>query len=261
MRNPDRETSFRFRHFSMSNSLAGMKIGTDGVLLAAWALTKTSCRASDPDRKLYEPGTIVDAGTGTGVIALLMAQRFPNARIIGVEIEETAATEAEYNRKMSPWSNRIRIMQGDFVTMAGNTTNAVIGNPDLLISNPPFFTNGETSADTNRKLARHAGTLSPASLLETAGRVLRDNGRLCMVSTPDKSDEIEFKALLLGLQPERITRVATAIGKSPRRILWQFVKCNGAIPVLRDELAIRSSAGVPTDEYRALVEPYYHTVK
>lgn len=259
MRNPDRETTFRFRRFSVKNSLAGMKVGTDAVLLSAWALTypadllSPGCTAQVP-----WPESVVDAGTGTGVIALLMAQRFANARITGIELSREASAEASENFAASPWSDRLKLIEGDFTDFV---RNAPEGCCDLLISNPPFFVNGAKAEDTARSMARHASDLSPFSLLTAAAKLLRPNGRLCMITTEEITGEIEYRAVLNGLSPEHITSVATAVGKPPRRILWQFVKGRSNVPLLKDSLAIRTSGNVPTPEYRALVEEYYMTVK
>lgn len=256
MRNPDRQTTFRFRQFEVSNSRAGMKVGTDAVLLAAWALTDAGA--------VHEPRTIVDAGTGTGVIALLMAQRFPGARITAAEISAEACTEAAANFAASPWNNRITLVPEDFSLYARSPE--MPGRVDLLISNPPFFVNGAGAPDPDRSLSRMAGSLSPLSLVEQSAAMLSQHGRLCMISTAERAvaDGIRFRAAMHRLTVERLTEVTTGEGKPPRRLLWQIRRqpeLGERCDTLYDRLTIRTAAGNPTPEYRRLVEPYYLVVK
>lgn len=246
-----KDTEFRFKEFTVSNRYSAMKVGTDGVLLGAWALHGTG----------FVPSTIVDAGTGTGVIALLMAQRFTEAQIIGVEIDSNASEEATRNFTQSSWTERLtcrNVSFGDFCRT--NVPNSV--KADLLISNPPFFRNGQENDGNSRTLARHEGTLSPVALLREAPGILSSCGRLCFVSTDDSRKEIEFEAALAGLKLERRTAVSTGEGKPPRRILWQFaMKGAKNVKATDNTLTIRYRGGAPTPEYQRLVEPYYLYVK
>ncbi len=112
-------TSFRFKQFVVRQDLSPMKVGTDGVLLGAWATVRAS------DRRM------LDIGTGTGLIALMLAQRAPQARIEGIDIEEVA--EARANADASPWGERIEMVQESAQTFS------LGGRFDLVVSNPPFF--------------------------------------------------------------------------------------------------------------------------
>lgn len=244
-----KESVFRFKEFSVSNRYSAMKVGTDGVLLGAWALLDTD----------IIPGNIVDAGTGTGVIALLMAQRFAEADILGIEIDTTASQEAAINFGDSPWGERLRCLNESFDEFCQSCEP---GKIDLLISNPPFFRNGPDTMGGSRYLARQEGSLSPVALIRMAPSLLSSRGRLCFISTEESRSTIEFEAELGGLILERRTAVATGEGKTPRRILWQFARKGTPVTTVTDNLlTIRLKGGDPTPEYFRLVEPYYLYVK
>lgn len=249
MRNPNRETVFHFRQFDVSNCLSAMKVGTDGVLLGAWALA--GCDSG--------VGRVLDVGTGTGVIALMAAQALPAADITAIEIDGEASAEAAGNFTRSPWTGRIRLINADFCRV----TEAETGRFDMIVSNPPFFTNGAEAPDARRRDARHAAALSPLSLVSTAPALLNPGGRLCMISMPDSRRHIETEAALAGLAIERVTEVSTVTGRAPRRLLWQLRLPDGGsgMSTVTDRLAIRDTGGTPTPEYNQLVSPYYITVK
>ena len=241
-----KENVFRFKRFSVSNRHSAMKVGTDGVLLGAWALLDTD----------VSPTKIVDVGTGTGV----MAQRFPDAGITGVEIDPEAAAEAAANFCESPWPDRLKCAGMAFESFCKECHGAH-SHVDLLISNPPFFPNGPVAPDTCRSLARHEGELSPVALIRSAAEILSPDGRLCLISTDISRDSLEFEAELVGLSMERRTAVSTGEGKPPRRILWQFARKGVASVAAEDRLTIRLRTGEASAEYTRLVEPYYLYVK
>lgn len=255
MKSSGKDTTFRFKHFEVENRLSAMKVGTDGILLGAWALSNFRHTI------ISEPKDILDVGTGTGVIALIMAQRFPNAIIAGIDIDQNSVIEAKNNFSKSPWSKRLSVDEIDFAEYCAEN-NSGFHSFDVIISNPPFFANGDSACNTSRWDARHEGSLSPIALVRNAAGLLNDNGRLCMVSTADNSSDIEFEVILNGMAMERKTFVITGEGKSASRILWQIAKkgiCTEN-PII-DTLTIRDTKGAPTDEYRQLVEPFYLYVK
>lgn len=132
MRNPDRQTTFRFRQFEVSNKLSAMKIGTDAVLLGAWAFEASGFGARSDLRAL-------DIGCGTGVLSLMLAQRFAQwftgLSVLGIDIDADAATEASANFSRSPWAARLEAFQVDFRSFAVSCEAATY---DMIISNPPF---------------------------------------------------------------------------------------------------------------------------
>lgn len=236
MRNADRETVFRFKQFDVINRQSAMKVGTDGVLLGAWASS---------------PGTsVLDIGTGTGLIALMMAQRFPDVSVTAVEIDSIAAHEASENFMASPWAGRITAICTDFTTW--NTE----GNKyDAIVSNPPFFTSGLRAPDSTRATARHCDSLPLRELLSHSASILNADGFMSMILPQELDNEIEFIAVTAGLYPSRRCHVATTPRKPAKRTLWEFSKTDG--PCLLSELSISDGEGKFTSEYISLTRDFY----
>lgn len=233
MRNPDRETVFRFKRFKVINRLAAMKVGTDGVLLGAWASVEGVRR-------------VLDVGTGCGLIALMIAQRAPEAVIKAVEIDDDAASEATLNVASSPWGDRIEVVKADFLSLSPGEGE----HYDLIVSNPPFFTETLRSADVARAMARHGDTLSIESLVDRASRWLAPGGRLAVVAPVSRDADLLFAAALAGLHPVRLTKVFTkARAQEPARVLREFSFVSGPL----SSGVLRSG----TDEWSALTKDFY----
>ncbi|WP_301709234.1 tRNA1(Val) (adenine(37)-N6)-methyltransferase, partial [uncultured Duncaniella sp.] len=128
---------FRFKQFTVDDSRCGMKIGTDGVLLGSWAHADGA-------------GCIIDAGTGSGLIALMMAQRYPKTHVTGIDIDEPATLDAMHNVSLSPWSGRIDIINTDLLNWSPGNHIPEIEHPICIVSNPPFFTEALHSPDAAR---------------------------------------------------------------------------------------------------------------
>ena len=157
-----RGKGFTFKQFHIDHSRCAMKVGTDGVLLGAWARVDGTRR-------------ILDIGTGTGVIALQMAQRNSEAQIFAVEIDETASCRARANFDMSPWAERLEVEC--CAAQEFNHTEKF----DLIISNPPYFVDSLLPPDAKRSTARHTHDLSFEALDEAVSRLLAENGRFAMI--------------------------------------------------------------------------------
>jgi tRNA1Val (adenine37-N6)-methyltransferase len=143
-------TLFRFKQFGIEQNLSAMKVGTDGVLLGAWSGKHLQSNKKNSDQKF------LDIGTGTGLITLMLAQRFENAVIDAIEIDENAVKQAEINIKNSPWSNRIQIYKSSLQDFICNPPS----HYDLIVCNPPYFSNGWKVSDKQRELARHTKHLT-----------------------------------------------------------------------------------------------------
>lgn len=260
MRNPDRETIFHFKRFSVVNRRCAMKVGTDGVLLAAWC----SC----PGRR------ILDVGTGTGVIALIAAQRFPEASVTAIDIDPVAVEEAAANFASSPWPDRLTARKQDFNSLSEGNGNLDETEPfDLIVCNPPFFTNGALAPDEARRTARHEGSLTLDSLLSGAAKLLRQpdtaadypGGVLSLILPADREEELKSAAVFNKLEISRLTRVSTVPTKPPRRILAALRHRNPtgnsgiseSQPTIIESLSLHGSDGTATGEYSALVSPFY----
>lgn len=232
---------FRFRQFAVSNRQSAMKITTDSILLGAWAEVAGARR-------------ILDAGTGTGVLALMMAQRAENALITAIEIDPVAANEAKANFEASPWAERIQSVAGDFLEMECGGG----GGFDLIISNPPFFGTGEKAPDARRAMARHGSGFNLQSLISHSAGLLRPGGRLAFVAPSLRDEEVEFHAVLHGLSVRRHTSVVTRQKSNlPERSLWMLVKgTDGGYS--HDVLYIRNPHdGGYSEAYRELVKDFY----
>lgn len=149
---------FKFKQFTVYHDRCAMKVGTDGVLLGAWAQVDNARR-------------ILDVGTGTGLIALMTAQR-SQAHIMGIDIDEKAVGQAEENVKASPWKERISICRKDVMQMC----REVDGTFDAIVSNPPYFVENVHCPDARRNVARHTGGLTFGELLAAVERLLADDG-------------------------------------------------------------------------------------
>lgn len=216
-----------------------MKVGTDGVLLGAWAPVD------------HTPYSILDIGAGTGVIALMLAQRSYAEQIDGIEIDEDAYEQAVDNFENSPWADRL------FCYHAG--LDEFMDEPedeyDLIVSNPPFYTDGYFSDDEQRNKARFTESLPFEDLAEASGLLLSENGVLAVV-IPFKEEE-KFIALAKeeGLYPFKITRVKGTPSTEVKRSLMAFSRDKKEIAI--DELTIEIERHNYTDAYISLTKDFY----
>lgn len=192
---------FRFKRFVIEQDLCAMKVGTDGVLLGAWANGGTK---------------VLDIGTGTGVIALMMAQRYPYSHVTAIDIDEGAVIQATQNVQQS--------LYHDMVTVKHERAQDHQGAYDAIVSNPPFFIDALNAPDAQRNMARHAETLTYAELMQAAWRLLSDEGELSVVVPFDYRQRMEDEATFVGFFPSRICAVRTVEGRRARRYLLAFRK-------------------------------------
>lgn len=228
---------FQFKQFTVHHERCGMKIGTDGVLLGAWA-------------PVDGVGSVLDVGTGSGLIALQLAQRCPSATITAIEIESEAAAQAQENMEESPWGNRMEVVCQDFTSF---TTHQRF---DLIVSNPPYFQDSLRNPDLQRSMARHTTTLPFQTLFRQSASLLADGGRMAVVVPADAARQVEETAWFSGLYLQRTTRVYTKPGKPCKRQLILFGNRFTALP-LSDELFIHDATGGYSEEYRLLTSPFY----
>lgn len=228
--------TFRFKRFAVTDRRCGMKLGTDGVLLGAWTRLPR-----------HDASKAVDAGAGCGIISLMLAQRFGRLDITGVEISPDACADMEDNFSASPWHDRLHAACAPFGPSAGCA--------DMIVSNPPYFTSGELSPDRARAASRHAGSLSPAVLVDSAREMLLPGGSLSMITPPEIEDALLCRAAFARMYPRRICRVFSRRGKSPVRILWEFSTDDG--PLEHSALTLRADGGAPTPEFHDLCKDFY----
>lgn len=233
-------SKFQFKQFSVLQDKSAMKIGTDGVLLGAWTPIENN------------PNSILDIGTGTGIIALMLSQRSAAQQIDALEIDEDAYEQAVDNFENSPWSDRL------FCFHAG--LDEFIEEPeeeyDLIVSNPPFYTDDYKSDNEKRDLARFADAMPFEDLIEAADLLLSENG-IFSVIIPFK-EEANFLALAAAYElcPIKITRVKGNPITEIKRSLLAFSR-NEIVNFPIDELIIEIARHIYTPEYVELTKDFY----
>lgn len=231
-----RNLAFRFKKFECQHSASSIKIGVDAVLLGAWA-------------ELSNFNSILDVGTGCGVITLMCAQRNPDAIIKAIDIDPNSINEAHQNFNLSPWADRLTAQLIDF-------NNIKDVKYDLIISNPPYFHTGITSLDSSRMKARHQDNLSPSKLLQIGKKLLTDQGEIALILPFDQVEEIKNYAKTLDLHPSRICFIyghPEAISKRAMIQFTQVAECECDI----SHLVLESQRNKPTPEYRQLCKDFY----
>ena len=228
---------FQFKQFRVSQEKSALRVGTDGVLLGAWCDVKPSTR-------------ILDVGTGTGVIALMLAQRTPS-NIEAVEISAEACSDASFNFENSPWKERLTLHCEDFLKLHASELPPF----DLIVSNPPFFKNSLRSADHSSSLARHDIGLSFEQLISGARNLLTPVGRLAVIIPADAFDDFRETARLTGFYLARKTLVIPKTGKPPKRVLLEFslVPCYP----FEEELVILLGDQQYSDKFISLTKDFY----
>ena len=214
-----------------------MKVGTDGCLLGAWA-------------DLSDSRNILDIGCGSGLIALMAAQRCPDATITGIEIDTDAALQATENATSSPWTDRVKIINNDFLTYLPE------GKYDTILSNPPYFTNSLKCPDDKRSKARHDDTLTSISLLQHAYEMLSENGKLSIVIPTDQQGVWQEQAESIGYTTKRVTYIHTRANIAPKRVLMEFCKESGITTAIED-FTLEEAPGCFTEEATKLLKPFY----
>ena len=227
---------FRFQQFSVRQSDDVMKVGTDALLLGGWASAN-------------QPRRILDVGTGCGVIALMLAQRYPEASIVGVDLNPTAVRLARSNFAGSMWSDR---MEANCLAVQQLAAGQTFG---LIVSNPPYFSEGLRSPVQNRRVARHDDLLTVAELATAAAQLLSPNGRFCLVAPPEYAEDFAETALEQDLHAVQRCDVRPKPGAAPNRCLIAFEKTTQAQPTA-DSFCLELSRHNYSPEYARLLQPF-----
>lgn len=227
-------SNFEFRRFTVAHDLCAMKVGTDGVLLGAWA---------------NGGGRILDVGTGSGLIALCMAQRYPSASVTAIDVDEGAYRQAETNVRQSPFADRISVRQ---VALQQFTD----GGFDAIVCNPPFFKDSLRCPDPRRTLARHASSLPPSDLFRHASRLLAEGGEVSVVVPAALRGDFDCEALMAGLAPSRAYIIKTVERKPASRCLLAYRK--GAVGEVEEwQVCLVGDAGCRSAWYGDLTREFY----
>ena len=229
---------FHFKHFTIHQDRCAMKVGTDGVLLGSW-VQPVQCQ------------TILDIGTGTGLIALMLAQK-TTAHITGIDIDKNACIQAQENVNGSPWAHRIKIEHRalqDFVKL----TNQKF---DLIISNPPYFVDAYQANDAARNLARQANaSLSFDELIQGVKKLLHPHGSFYVILPFKEGIMFKNKAMGEGMFYNRLVRVKTKMDKIEKRVIMCFGFAN--IKTTEEEIIIHEEDRCFTEDYKNLTRDYY----
>ncbi|MBL7795460.1 MAG: methyltransferase [Saprospiraceae bacterium] len=232
---------FRFRRFAVEQCPGVHPVGTDGVLLGAWADTA-------------QVRTVLDIGTGTGLIALMLAQRtehLPDVKIQAVDALPAAAACAQANFSRSPWAGRLQVTEQRIQDFSQTTQSKF----DLIVSNPPFFTETTFSPDPNRRRSRNAVALSTRDLLAAVAQLLSPKGRFCVVMPCREGQFSQEQAVLCGLYCTRKVQVYSRIGKPAERLLLQLER--NPYPFERTDLVIHEQVNVYAEAFRELTDAFY----
>ncbi len=220
-----------------------MKVNTDGVLLGAWVNIQDI---------VQQPVQMLDIGTGTGVIALMLAQRAPQAVIDAVEIDGASAQQAAENVRHSPWPEQINIMNTDFQAYAAATAKQY----DVIVSNPPYFVDALLPGDRQRMQARHAGALPYDELLSGVVKLLSAGGRFSVILPYVEGSVFIAKAAAAGLYCTHKTGVGAAVGRPVKRLLLTFERTARALH--EQHLCIHPANNTEyTPEYQELTKDFY----
>ena len=232
---------FQFKQFTIWQDKCAMKVGTDGVLLGAWAPIANKRR-------------ILDVGTGTGLVALMLAQRAQvDFQITALEVDQDAALQAQENIALSPWKSSIEVIQEDFTTYLTQVKY------DLIVSNPPYFINSLSCPDHQRSQARHNDSLTYDILLKKVSTLLDTDGLFTVIIPADVSDSVKLIGEKNNLFPLNQLEVFTKPNGEVKRklITFSFKHRDCKVEQLLTEVARHQYS----DEYKSLTEDFYLHLK
>lgn len=229
---------FQFKQFSIHDEKSAMKVGTDAVLLGAWTNPKRS-------------KSILDIGTGSGIIALMMAQK-SDAKIEAIDIDFDSIQEANTNFNNSPWSDNLYARHIPFLDFVKQTNKKY----DLILSNPPYFNNSLKSPSDKKNLSKHASTLPHKELLLGVKKLISPDGMFAVIIPYDQMNSFKNIALIEGLFCNKKLVIYPTPKKPANRILMEF-SLNRPSHLNEDELIIRNDSGNFTEQYKILTRDFY----
>lgn len=226
---------FKFKHFEIHQDRCAMKVGTDGVLLGAWALGGKR---------------ILDIGSGTGLISLMMAQRYPEAQVVGIDLDAEACAEARENVAASPFADRVNIVDCRLQDYES------VEKFDAIVSNPPFFLNSLKNPDSKRSMARHADSLPFRELFRGVKLLLSDDGVFSAIVPVEVLEAFASEGYMLGFYLLRQCGIKTVERKQPKRYLLTFAKHRS---MEMDDMVetMMDSEGNSSEWYAKITEEFY----
>jgi tRNA1Val (adenine37-N6)-methyltransferase len=234
---PDMGSVFKFKQFAVDQTGCAMKINTDGVLLGAIAVQQ-------------QPESILDIGTGTGVIALMLAQRFADAKVDAVEIDATAAAAAHKNFSDSSFAGRMKVHAVSFEEFG----TAV--KYDLIVSNPPYFVNDLKSPEKRKEIARHTHEDFFNTLLRKAAVMLNPEGLLWLILPVKQAEKVVINAVLYKFHPARLIHIHSDNTKAAfRQIICLGFSRNK--PLQEEHVYIYEAKDRYTEQYKQLLKDFF----
>jgi tRNA1Val (adenine37-N6)-methyltransferase len=231
-------TFFQFKQFWIEQDQCAMKVCTDSCLFGAYVTV-------EPEVK-----HILDIGTGTGLLALMMAQK-SEAEIDAVEIDPAAAKQAKENILSSPWKQKIKIYGQSIQEFSLNSGKKY----DLIISNPPFFSKNLKSSDPKANMAHHNDLLSPEDLISCVSRMLSAKGKFAVMLPPFESSQLEKEALKSGIFPSERCKVRDRKSSAPSRVISVFGI--SLVDIIENQIYIKENDGAYSPEFRRLLADFY----
>lgn len=232
---PIRTKGFQFKQFSIHDGCSGMPVSTDGVILGAW--TRVSGQR------------VLDIGTGTGLLSLMLAQRYDNIDITAVDIDSNAYQDACHNVAQSPWSGRIKVVQDDILILSGTASF------DTIICNPPYFNSGEQARISSRAVARHTSMLTHPDLLSCCQQLLTENGKASFVLPIVEGLEFVELAKKNKWFISRLCKVQTTSSKGCSRLL---IELSRQVTCYEESiLTIHAPSGQYSQDFIALTQDFY----
>jgi tRNA1Val (adenine37-N6)-methyltransferase len=230
---------FHFKQFSIQQDKTAMKVGTDGVLLGAWANLD------------FNPNSILDIGAGTGLIALMMAQRSDAETIDAIELNDAAYEQTVGNFENSDWADRLFCYHASL----DEFTYEIDEKYDFIISNPPFYTSTFKELSEERAMARHSESLTYEELLKSTSKLLTEKGNCAFIIPFEETENFLKIAKEHKLFPNRITCVRGAVNTIVKRSLIQFSFAKRE--TVFSELTLELSRHNYTEDYKSLVQDFY----
>lgn len=228
-------SEFVFQQFSLNHSKSSMKIGTDAILLGAFAEVEFS-------------KNILEVGCGSGIISLMLAQR-SRAIITAIDIHPPSVVEANHNFLHSKWAERMSVAQTSVQEFSSE------GKFDHIVSNPPFFSDSMKSHRNERNLARHNDTLSPGDLAKHVRRLSTDNGEFTFIIPTDAMDRYEQAFIAESMFPEKKIFIKPKPGRESNRVIIKFSSSKNQ--VIESTFIVRKSNNDYSDEYRKLTRNFH----
>lgn len=229
---------FQCKQFAVRQQQSAMKVGTDAMVLGAWV-------GFDKAKNL------LDIGTGTGILSLMAAQRFPELNIEAVEIDEKSYDEASLNFKNAVWHHRLKAYHTSIQEFAVSKANTF----DAIVSNPPYFPVGNIQSFNSRNVARQTYLLNPVTLLQLTKKLLKNDG-LVAYSLPFEMENFYLElAATLGLYPKRILRMYDTENVTTKRTFIELFYHQN--PIIYENLVLKNSDKTYTDQFKALTKDFY----